>query len=275
MKQLQDIYYLNINAVYRTGGYYTPRLGAEWRFDGTHTFCQNKFYFTTKGTYSITIDGKEYLARPGSWFFIPAGVPHRYHNFSDQPMAKHWVHFDIYPSTNLFLPLNMAYCVDAEHAPKVWELFEELSRIGDSKNLTDRLKVKAILLNLIAEYLNLAGKEKVEVYSEKDEELRNVLSYINENFKRNLTTNELAAICHMHPTHFIRAFKLKMAQTPHQYVMDIRMGYARQLLDESELSIVEISEEIGFYDIAHFSKVFKRHFSMSPSEYRKTLPNRT
>jgi len=274
MTQLQDIYYLNINAVYRTGGYFTPKLGAEWRFEGSHSFCQNKFYFVTKGTFYIEIDGKEYLAKPGDWFFIPAGVFHRYHNFSDRPMAKHWTHFDIYPSIELFLPLNMAYRVDAGKSPKAWELFEELSRLGSSKALTDRLKVKAILLNLVAEYLNLAGKEQVEIYSEKDEDLRNVLSYINENFKRNLTTNELAAICHMHPTHFIRAFKTKMAQTPHQYVMDIRMGYARQLLDESEMSILEISEEVGFYDLAHFSKVFKRYFSMSPSEYRKTLPDR-
>ena len=71
-------------------------------------------------------------------------------------MAKHWVHFDIYPSIDLFLPLHMAYRVDASNSPRVWELFEELSRIGDSKTLTDRLKVKAILLNLV----NLCCEEK-------------------------------------------------------------------------------------------------------------------
>ena len=223
MSHLLDIYYLNINAIYRTGGYFAPKLGMEWRFDGSHTFCQNKFYFVTEGTFSITIDGVEYTAQPGSWFFIPAGVKHKYHRFLDRPMAKYWVHFDIYPSNGLFFPLNIDHCVDASGAPEVWRLFEELGRICENRDLSDRLKVKAILLNLIAEYLELSGKQTVKIYSEKDENLRNAISYMNENFRRNMTTNELAEICHMHPTHFIRAFKNKMAQTPQQYVINIRM----------------------------------------------------
>ena len=108
---------------------------------------------------------------------------------------------------------------------------------------------------------------------ERDEDMRNVQSYIQENFRRNLTTEELAGVCHMHPTHFIRAFKLRMAQTPHQYISDVRMEYARQLLDRSDRSILEIAEEAGFYDLAHFSRTFKRHFAMTPTQYRKTLPD--
>jgi len=274
MTYSQDIYYLNINAVYRTGGYFAPKLGREWRYEGNHAFCQNKFYYVTKGTFAISIDGKDYTAQPGSWFFIPAGVRHQYHNFPDKPMEKYWMHFDIYPSNDLFFPHDIKHCVNAENAPQVQKLFEEFVALSQSDALPDRLRVKAIILNLIAEYLILAGKKQMNIVDEKDENLRNVLSYINENFKRNLTTNELAAICHMHPTHFIRAFKLKMAQTPQQYITDIRMEYAKQLLHQSDLSIIEIAEETGFYDLAHFSKVFKRHFSLPPSEYRKTAPSK-
>ena len=272
MEHLQDIYYLNLNTVYRTGGLFSPPMGTPWRLDDYSAFCQNKFYFVTEGSFWILIDGKEYIAHPGSWFFIPAGVSHKYRRFPDKPMAKHWVHFDIYPSTGLFFPLNIEHHVDASNSPEVWRLFEEFSRICESHDLSDRLKVKAILLNLLAEYLKLSGRQKVKIYSEKDEELRNVLSYMHENFRRNMTTGELSAICHMHPTHFIRAFKSKMGLTPQQYVLTIRMAYAKQMLDQSDFSILAIAEEIGFYDVAHFSRVFKQHFSMSPSEYRRTAP---
>ena len=272
MTHLQDFDFLNLNAIYRQGGHYAPALGTQWRLDTTHPFCQNKFYFVTGGTFRITIDGVEYTAKPGDWFFIPAGVLHTYHNFPDKLMEKYWMHFDIYPSSNLLAPLNVKHRVDAANAPQVTALFEEFGRLCQSSDLYDRLKVKAIILNLLAEYIRLAGRRTEIIWDERDEDMRNVLSYINENFKRNLTTNELAAVCHMHPTHFIRAFKLKMAQTPHQYITDIRMEYARQLLDRSDRSIVEIGEDAGFYDLAHFSRAFKRHFAMSPSEYRKTLP---
>ena len=273
MKQLQDFDFLNLNAIYRQGGYYAPKLGTEWRFDGNHAFCQNKFYFALSGTFSVTIDGTEYIAKPGDWFFIPAGVLHKYHNFPDKPMEKYWMHFDIYPSGDLLTPLQVKHRVNAADEPQVRALFEAFGTLCKSNDLTDRLKVKAIILNLLAEYIRLAGRQ-AEIFSDRqDEDMRNVLSYINENFRRNLTTEELAAVCHLHPTHFIRAFKLKTAQTPHQYINDIRMEYARQLLDRSDRSIVEIAEDAGFYDPAHFSRAFKRHFAMTPTQYRNALPN--
>ncbi len=272
MKQLQNFDFLSLNAIYRQGGLYAPKPGAVWRLDTIHPFSQNKFYFVTKGTFSITIDGVDYVAKPGDWFFIPAGVLHKYHNFPDKPMEKYWMHFDLYPSSSLLAPLNVAYRVDASRSPRVTELFREFAALCDSRELYDRLQVKAIILKLLAEYIRLAGRGSEVISDDRDEDMRNILSYINENFRRNLTTEELAEFCHMHPTHFIRAFKTKMAQTPHQYINDIRMEYARQLLDRSDRSIVEIAEEAGFYDLAHFSRRFKRYFAMSPTQYRNALP---
>ena len=272
MTHLQDFDFLNLNAIYRQGGHYAPKLGTQWRYDGNHAFCQNKFYFVVGGTFSITIDGVDYTARPGDWFVIPAGVLHKYHNFSDKPMEKYWMHFDIYPSSDLLTPLNVQHRVNASRTPRVMALFREFAALCDSREIYDRLRVKAIILELIAEYIRLAGKHAQIVSDERDEEMRNVLSYINENFRRNLTTEELAAVCHMHPTHFIRAFKTKMAMPPHQYITDIRMEYARGLLDRSDRTVVEIAENAGFYDLPHFSRAFKRHFAMTPTQYRNALP---
>ena len=244
-----------------------------WRMDRIHAFCQNKFYYLQEGSLSITIDGVSYTAKPGDWFFIPAGAMHSYSNLPGVGMKKYWMHFDIYPTVNLLASLQVARRVNAANDSRVRGLFEEFGRLCGSTDLCDRLRVKAIILNLLAEYIRLADRNTQVVWEERDEDMRNVLSYIQENFRRNLTTQELAAVCHMHPTHFIRAFKLKMAQTPHQYLADVRMEYARQLLDRSDRSIVEIAEEAGFYDLPHFSRTFKRYFSMTPTQYRNTLPD--
>ena len=272
MKQLQDFDFLNLNAIYRQGGYFAPSPSTEWRLNSSEAFCQNKFYFVTGGTFSITVEGTQYISKPGDWFFIPAYVPHQYHRFPDKPMEKYWMHFDIYPSANLLAPLQVKHRVNAAGEPRVRALFEEFGVLCKSNDLSDRLKVKAIILNLLAEYIRLAGRQTKVFSDRQDEDMRNVLSYINENFRRNLTVDELAEVCHLHPTHFIRAFKIKTAQTPHQYITDIRMEYARQLLDRSDRSIVEIAEDAGFYDPAHFSRAFKRHFALTPTQYRNTLP---
>ena len=272
MKHIQELDYLNLNVIHRQGGYFDPPLGTLWRLDTNHPFCQNKFYYLVEGTFRITIDGVAYIARPGDWFFIPAGVHHRYSNFPNEKMKKYWMHFDIYPSSNLLAPLNVTYRVNAAKSPRVRELFGEFTRLQNSRDLCDRLRVKAIILDLLAEYIRLAGSNTQVEWDVRDEEMRNVLSHIQENFRRQLTTEELAAVCHMHPTHFIRAFKTKMAQTPHQYITDVRMEYARGLLDRSDRTVVEIAEDAGFYDLAHFSRAFKRYFAMSPTQYRNTLP---
>ena len=272
MKDFQDISYLNLNVAYRTGGYYSPPLGTKWAHSGTHPFCQNKFYFVTEGTFSITIEGKTYKAKPNDWFFIPAGAKHNFHNYLDKPMSKYWLHFDIFPSNELLKGFNVNYRVNTKNQTKVMELFKEFGKICNSSDFSDILRVKAIILNLIAEYLKLAGKQKnITIIDEQNENLRAVLTYIADNFTRNLTTYELAKVCHLHPTHFIRTFKLKMAQTPQQYILNMRMEYAKNLLSNTTLPVTEISEQIGFNDTAHFSKAFKNFYSITPTQFRKQL----
>ena len=174
---------------------------------------------------------------------------------------------------NLLAPLQVAYKVNAADCPQVQALFQEFARLRRCKDLCDRLRLKAVILNLLAEYIRLADKNTPVVWGERDEDMRSVLAYIQVNFRRSLTTEELAEVCHMHPTHFIRAFKLRMAQTPHQYIADVRMEYARQLLDRSDRSVIQIAEDSGFYDLAHFSRTFKQYYSMTPTQYRKALPD--
>ena len=271
--QLQELDYQNINAIFRQGGYYELPTDGVWQLDRLHSFCQNKFYYLTEGSFSITIEGTEYTAQPGDWFFIPAGTMHSYSNIPGVEMKKYWMHFDIYPSANLLAPLQVAYKVNAADCPQVQALFQEFARLRRCKDLCDRLRLKAVILNLLAEYIRLADKNTPVVWEERDEDMRSVLAYIQVNFRRSLTTEELAEVCHMHPTHFIRAFKLRMAQTPHQYIADVRMEYARQLLDRSDRSVIQIAEDSGFYDLAHFSRTFKQYYSMTPTQYRKALPD--
>ncbi len=274
MKDFQDISYLNLNVAYRTGGYYSPPIGTKWSHSGSHPFCQNKFYFVTEGTFSITIEGKTYKAKPNDWFFIPAGVKHNFHNFPDKPMSKYWMHFDIFPSNELLTDFNVNHRINTKNNAYVTKLFYEFGKICDSCDFSDILKVKAIIFNLLSEYLKLAGKQKtITMDNGKNENLKAVLSFIADNFNRNLTTNELAKVCHLHPTHFIRMFKLKMAQTPQQYIMNMRMEYAKHLLSNNSLSVTEISEQIGFSDTAHFSKTFKNFFSLTPTQYRNQVNN--
>ena len=259
--------FANLNTIYRTGGHFYMPTGTDWRRQNI-LFDQNKFYYITSGVCYITILDKKYKGSPGCWFFIPAGTPHSYYNDPSVPFALYSVHFDLYPKMNLATELSLASMVKAGKDFGCEEIFRRFAGICDSSLLCDKIETKACLLNLLKEYIVLSGKGETTVKNKNSEGLGKVLSFINENLNRNISNEELAGICHLHITHFVRFFKEKVGQTPQRYIATKRLEAAKRLLEQTELSITDISESVGFYDSAHFSRSFKQVYDMSPFNYR-------
>ncbi len=67
-------------------------------------------------------------------------------------------------------------------------------------------------------------------------------------------------------------FKLATGQTPHQYLINYRIDQAKQLLQTTEIPIVDIAYQIGFNSHAHFSTQFRRIVSVTPQAYRVSFP---
>ncbi|MBP3337128.1 MAG: helix-turn-helix domain-containing protein [Clostridia bacterium] len=268
MNHLQDVYFSNLNVASNFGGFFNAPVGHDWSWSG-RPFVQNKFYFVTKGSCTIVIEGKEYLGKSGDWFFIPANAQHSYRNHNEKVFQKYWMHFDIYPNNGLFQILNLPYVVKVEKGGKAYKLFKQYAHLSGSDKLTDKITVKSILMQLVAEYISLAIPDNVSVKSISDTKIDNCLRFINNNIEKPLTVTELAAEAHMHPTHFIRFFKEKTGQTPAKYVKAKKMETAKRYLEDSDLYITEIMEKIGETDSASFSKQFKSCYSLSPRSYRK------
>jgi AraC family transcriptional regulator len=89
--------------------------------------------------------------------------------------------------------------------------------------------------------------------------------YIESNFLTIQENKEIATHCLMSEYHFYRCFKQVFKRTPHQYVQERKMQFARQLLTNKEYSISQIAAICRFPDIFTFSKCFKKHFGFSPS----------
>jgi len=84
----------------------------------------------------------------------------------------------------------------------------------------------------------------------------------------NLSINELADLAGLSLSTFKREFKKQFQDTPSNYLIEKRLEKAKELLLKTELSIGEICHEVGFKDIAHFSRSFKTKYKASPSSFR-------
>jgi len=92
--------------------------------------------------------------------------------------------------------------------------------------------------------------------------------YIQENFSKPITIKDLAHNVALSESYFIKAFKSITNITPIDYLISIRLSYAKRYLAESTLSVIEISDICGFNDASYFSYYFKKKVGMTPSQYR-------
>lgn len=97
------------------------------------------------------------------------------------------------------------------------------------------------------------------------------VQFIQANFRRPLSVNELADRVAMSPSHFAHCFRQVAGVSPMRYLRDVRLDAACARLLGGSVRSGELAAEIGFESAAHFNREFKRRFDVSPTEYVRRL----
>jgi len=96
-----------------------------------------------------------------------------------------------------------------------------------------------------------------------------ITDYIDKRFNRDLPISELAEVINLSEDYFSVKFKESMGISPHQYIMSKRLDEAKHLLRHTDQSIEEVATMVGYKNQAYFATIFKRHFGMTPTQYKK------
>jgi AraC-like DNA-binding protein len=102
--------------------------------------------------------------------------------------------------------------------------------------------------------------------------LGEVLSFIERHYAESITVDRLSGIAAMSESSLMRAFRKVTGKSPIDYVVQLRIAKAAELLRNSDLSVTEISFRCGFNDSNYFSRQFRRVMGRSPREYRRSQP---
>lgn len=99
--------------------------------------------------------------------------------------------------------------------------------------------------------------------------LKPIFSYIDQHKSENIPLKKAAELCHISPSHFSRIFAKEAGEHYSTYLSRLKISWSKQLLTETELSITQISEELGFNEAGYFIKTFKKYENTTPAIYRK------
>lgn len=97
------------------------------------------------------------------------------------------------------------------------------------------------------------------------------LQYIRTHFQADLSLEKVASIVFLNPVYFSQLFKQKTGLGFKEYVIQLRMEQAKQLLHNPQLKLADVAERIGYQDMRHFTQVFRKKFSVTPTEYRGSI----
>jgi len=123
-----------------------------------------------------------------------------------------------------------------------------------------------------ASFINALTNLHIEILNMKiclnNSFIKEVKTYINENYNSDISLSALSKRFNLNPCYCSQLFKKKVGMTIVQYKTEIRMKKAVEFLQSTNYAITEITFLIGYTDISHFIKTFKKYYGQSPSSYR-------
>ena len=210
-------------------------------------------HYVESGFGFFSINGKEYKIGPGEMFVIPPYVETYYEADDKKPWNYIWIGF----TSKNALPCKLD---DVICSPNTQSIFTSMKNANNLEN---------------GRSAYLSGKlwELFSVLLEKEERGTNyidkALDCIHSEYMYDLTIEKLASRLGLDHSYFSAIFRKKIGISPKQYLLNYRMNVALSLILEKDFSISVAAYSVGYTDIYNFSKMFKKHFKMSPREYIK------
>lgn len=164
-------------------------------------------------------------------------------------------------------------CFPAGCSARLTELLERIPKETGIDQITSFLQLLKEMSGITSRRIISSGDFSDDLSCETSRADK-IISYLNKNYNRSVTLEEIASFAAMNPTAFCRYFKSKTGKSFKNYILDMRTAYACKLLLMDNMSVSQISTECGFDTISHFNKTFKKGTGYTPSGYRKMMLSR-
>lgn len=221
--------------------------------------------YIEEGCNTYTIDGQTFTAGVGDVVLLRQGTQHVYGLPKNATCKKKWAVF----VGTLVEPLLQAYWQQQEfygHAPGMQAIFDEICALTLAREPYSQINAKfsVLLYRLLVEmHADRACKREQDKTVAEE-----ICQYIEQNISRPFSLKELSQRFHYSDNYIIMLFKARYGMTPNRYYLRKKTDTACLYLRNTNRSIKDISEELGFADQHYFCNVFRKIKQMTPKQYR-------
>lgn len=222
--------------------------------------------FISKGKGTFEIEDKVYELKENQLFIIPAGYWFRYTADATNPWRYSWIGFLGIKSNFIYQAAEkhqFVYdCEDAGHYESM------IAAILDSSedSFSSFLKINGLMYGLLGDLT-----EEIGILNQSSNQQLSTLArhYMDLHYHDQILMSDVADFVGVHPNYLANIFKKETGISPKQYLSNLRIKKAKELLLETKDSVSLISQSVGFTDSLSFSKFFKKETGGSPLQYRK------
>ena len=223
--------------------------------------------YLLRGTLTVPHGGVEVEVKEGSVIFFPPRAPYQYtFRGSEEGIFYLWVHFtgsgvrELLDTLGLSPLPRIAHIGYSEQITADFNrMFSDYARAGKFRDLALAATLSRILVDT-AEKLSAASGEN---------HLSKSLTYIHLHYTETIRVGDLARLEAISPSRYSELFRRLTGKPPIDYIISLRLRHAVSLLETTNLPVGEVAATVGFSDVHFFSKIFKKHVKMTPSEYRR------
>lgn len=166
--------------------------------------------------------------------------------------------------------LNLSAEAQTEVERLIYEMLKEYNEEKEYYDMLIRADVLKLLTIIAREYARSnKSKESEELFDKYKNAIENAITYIHENYNEEIHLDDICRFSMMSKTYFCYIFKSITGKTFAEYLIDIRIKKAIELLQNTDMPITKICFEVGFNDITHFCRTFKKVVGVSAKYYRK------
>lgn len=254
-----------------------------------HFHTQYEIFYIVEGERIFFFNNREYLAKAGDLILVNSNLIHMTRSASGSDTGHNRIilyisrekmnsYETMFPSLHLiqfFDDYYGIYHLNEEQRVLILSLFRSIRHGLSNRTRNYRTGIDLDILAWLFKIMDFARQRHQEMPIESDDPkyraAYSIADYLTEHCGRPVTLNELCGHFYLSKSYICRIFKEVTGYTVSEYTNIHRIRKAKRYLEETDMSISEISHLLGYESLTYFERMFKHYTTLSPLKYRKTL----